>query len=152
MKINVGVIGGYRCSRKDYNTAYHLGKLIAREDWVLVCGGGGGVMEAACKGAKEEGGLTVGILPSLEGDEANPYLDVKITTGLGYARNILVVRASQVLVAVDGKHGTLSEIAFALNEGKTVYGINTWDIKGVIKVKSCEEAINRIKRFIKRFL
>jgi len=107
-------------------------------------------MEAACKGAKEKGGLTVGILPSYEGKEANAYLDVKIPTGLGYARNILVVRASDFLVAVDGKHGTLSEIAFALNEGKPVLGINTWDIKGIVRVRTPKEALRKIKAYRKR--
>lgn len=104
-------------------------------------------MEAASKGAKEKGGITCGILPGLDGREANPYLDIKIPSGLGYARNILVVRASNILVAIDGKYGTLSEIAFALNEEKRVLGINTWDIKGVIKVSSPLEAIKKIKRF-----
>ncbi len=144
--MNVGVIGGYECSKSIYRIAHRLGKLIASEGWILICGGGGGVMEAACKGAKETGGITVGILPSYEGKEANPYLDVKLPTGLGFARNILIVRVSDVLIAVDGRYGTLSEIAFALNEGKKVYGINTWDIKGINKVKTPQEAIKRIKK------
>ena len=146
--MNVAVVGGCKCSRKIYKIAQRLGQLIALEGWVLICGGGLGVMEAACKGAKEKGGLTVGILPSFDAREANPYLDIKIPTGLDYARNILVVRAAEVIVAIDGKYGTLSEIAFALNEGKRVYGIETWDIKGIIKVESPQEAIERIKRFM----
>ena len=145
-KVNVGVVGGYRCSKAVYKIAEELGSLIANEGWVLVCGGGSGVMEAACRGAKSKGGLTVGILPSYDGHEANRYLDVKIPTGLGYARNVLVVRASDIIIAVDGKYGTLSEISFALNEGKTVVGIETWDIKGVIKVKNPRAAINYIKK------
>lgn len=144
-KMNIGVIGGYQCSKRVYNVAYKLGQLIAQEGWTLICGGGSGIMEAACKGAKEKGGLTVGILPGYEAREANTYLDVKIPTGLGYARNILVVRASDFLVAVDGKYGTLSEIAFALNEGKPVLGINTWNIKGIVKVKTPKEALQKIK-------
>lgn len=144
--MNVAVIGGYKCSKKAYKIAEKLGFLIAQEGWILICGGGGGVMEAASKGARAGGGLVVGILPSFEGEEANPYLDVKIPTGLGYARNFLIVRAADCLVAVDGKYGTLSEIAFALNEGKRVYGIDTWDIKGIIKVKTPQEAIKRIKK------
>ncbi|MBU0878766.1 MAG: TIGR00725 family protein, partial [Candidatus Omnitrophica bacterium] len=146
--MNVAVVGGNKCSRKIYKVAQKLGELIASEGWVLICGGGLGVMEAACKGAKEKGGLTVGILPSFDAREANPYLDIKIPTGLDYARNILVVRAAEVIVAIDGRYGTLSEIAFALNEGKRVYGIETWDIKGIIKVESPQEAIERIKRFM----
>ncbi|UCC95369.1 MAG: TIGR00725 family protein [Candidatus Omnitrophota bacterium] len=144
--MNVAVIGGYNCSKKAYKSAQRLGVLIAQERWILICGGGSGVMEAACKGAKEKGGLTVGILPSFDEKEANLYLDVKIPTGLGCARNILVVRAADAIVAVNGKYGTLSEIAFALNEGKRVCGIDTWDIKGLIKVTCPEEAIKYIKR------
>jgi len=144
--MNVGVIGGSVCNKKIYKIAFELGRLIAKEKWVLICGGGGGVMEAVCKGAKSEGGLTVGILPSIDGREANKYLDVKLPTGLGYVRNTLIVRASDILIAVDGRYGTLSEIAFALNEGKLVLGIETWDIKGIKKVKTPQEAINFIKK------
>ena len=147
--MNVGVVGGYRCSAAVYNAAKELGALIAKEEWVLICGGGAGVMEAVCRGAKSNGGLTVGILSSYDGHEANPYLDVKIPTGLGYARNILVVRASDIIVAVDGKYGTLSEISFALNEDKTVIGLETWGIKGVVKIKNPQAAVNYIKKRFK---
>ena len=148
--MNIGVIGGYKCSRKAYKAAYELGRLIALEGWTLVCGGGSGVMEAACRGVREEGGVSVGILPSFDETRANRFVSVKIPTGLGYARNILVVRASRFLVAIDGKYGTLSEIAFALNEGKKVLGISTWGIKGVVKVKSPQKAIAWIKKYKKR--
>jgi len=144
--MNVGVIGGYRCSKKESRIAFELGKAIASEGWVLICGGGKGVMESACKGAKEKGGVTVGILPGFDSKEANLHLSVRIPTGLGYARNILVVRASDFLVAVDGKKGTLSEIAFALNENKAVLGIDTWNITGVKKIKGPLEAVKIIKR------
>jgi len=106
-------------------------------------------MEAACKGAKKQDGLTVGILPGSDGREANKYLDVKIPTGLGYARNVLVVRASDAVVAIDGEHGTLSEIAFAFNEEKPIAGIDTWEVEGIKKVKTAKEAINYIKRKVK---
>ncbi|OPX30676.1 MAG: TIGR00725 family protein [Candidatus Omnitrophica bacterium 4484_171] len=147
--MNVGVVGGHKCPRAAYNAAKELGALIATEGWVLICGGGGGIMEAACRGAKSNGGLTVGILPSYDGHEANSYLDVKIPTGLGYARNILVVRASDIIVAVDGKYGTLSEISFALNESKIVIGLGTWEVKGVIRIKSPRAAVSYIKKKIK---
>ncbi|MCK5287636.1 MAG: TIGR00725 family protein [Candidatus Omnitrophica bacterium] len=143
--MNVAVIGGSNCTKKNYNIAKELGCLIALEGWTLICGGGFGVMEAACKGAKEKGGLTVGILPSYKGEDANSYLDVQIPTGLGYARNILVVRSAEIVIAIDGKEGTLSEIAFALNEKKYVIGINTWDIKGIKKVSTVQQAIEKIK-------
>ncbi len=148
--MNVVVIGGSNCSKKNYNIAKDLGNLIAQEGWTLICGGGFGVMEAVCKGAKEKGGLTVGILPGYRAEDANSYLDVKIPTGLGYARNIVVVRSSEIVIAIDGKEGTLSEIAFALNEKKYVIGINTWDIKGVIKVKTVHQAIAKIRKLKKQ--
>ncbi|MCQ9204997.1 MAG: TIGR00725 family protein [Omnitrophica bacterium] len=142
--MNVAVVGGHKCSEEIYSLAQETGKLIAKKGWILICGGLSGVMEAACKGAKEEGGLTVGILPGYDGRQANNYLDVKIPTGLGYARNILVVRACDVIIAIDGEYGTLSEIAFAFSEGKQVYGINTWDIKGIQEVKTPQQAIEKI--------
>lgn len=106
------------------------------------CAGGlGGVMEAACRGAKEAGGTTVGILPGTEG--GNPHLDITIRTGLGHARNILVVLSADAVIAVGGSYGTLSEIAIALRTGRPVYGINTWDIEGVTPCSSPEDAVTR---------
>ena len=147
--MNIAVVGGHKCSKKIYRIAEELGSLIAQRGWVLVCGGGSGVMEAACKGAKKQGGLTVGILPSSDGREANKYLDVNIPTGLGYARNILVVRAAKAVIAISGEYGTLSEIAFAFNEEKPIVGIDTWKIKGVKKVKTAKEAVNYVKKKVK---
>lgn len=146
--MNISVIGGSTCSKKDYKIARELGRLIAQQGWTLVCGGRTGIMEAACRGAKEASGTTVGILPSIDAKEGNKYLDVKIPTGLGFARNILVVRASDIIVAVSGKYGTLSEIAFAFNENRKVIGINTWKIKGVIQVKTPQQAVSYIKKHL----
>lgn len=148
--MNISIIGGSKCSKRDYKIAQEVGRLIAQEGWTLVCGGRTGIMEAACRGAKEAGGTTVGILPSIDSKEANKYLDVNIPTGLGYARNVLVVRASEIIIAISGKYGTLSEIAFAFNEDRYVIGINTWKIKGVVQVKTPQQAISRIKRILKR--
>lgn len=143
--MNLAVVGGHSCSEEIYNLACQLGALIAKEGWVLVCGGKTGVMEAVCKGAKQAGGITVGILPSYDPKEANPYVDIKIPTGIGYARNTLVVRAAEAVIAVSGKEGTLSEIAFALSEKKPVVGIETWDIPGVVKADTPQEAVAQIK-------
>jgi uncharacterized protein (TIGR00725 family) len=99
---------------------------------VVVCGGLGGVMEAACRGAREAGGLTVGILPGADRAAANPFVEVAIPSGLGEARNALVVRAADALIAVGGGYGSLSEIALALKAGKRVVGLDSWDIEGVI--------------------
>jgi uncharacterized protein (TIGR00725 family) len=109
-----------------------VGRELARRGAVLVCGGLRGVMEAACRGAKEGGGLTVGILPGSDRAAANAFVDVAIPSGLGEARNALVVRAADALVAVGGGYGTLSEIALALKAGKRVVGLDSWDIQGVI--------------------
>jgi uncharacterized protein (TIGR00725 family) len=121
--------------------AAEVGRLIAERGAVLVCGGRGGAMEAACRGAKEVGGLTVGILPGPDRSEANPFVDVVLPTGLGEARNALVVGAADVVIAIGGGYGTLSEIALALKVGKRVIGLGTWEIEGVVAAESPEAAV-----------
>lgn len=127
----IAVIGGSRIQEKSsiYNMAYEVGKNIAARGAALVCGGLSGVMEAACRGAREVGGLTIGILPSADEDAANDWVDIKIPTGLGYARNSVVVLSSHVVIAIDGAEGTLSEIGYALTFNKPLIGLNTWQIK-----------------------
>ncbi|MEA2428059.1 MAG: hypothetical protein QOF37_1687 [Thermoleophilaceae bacterium] len=110
---------------------------------MLVCGGLGGVMEAACRGAKAAGGTTVGILPGFDRTDANEYVDVALATGFGEARNALVVRAADALVAVGGEYGTLSEIALAIKAGKPVVGIDTWDLDAVVAAATPEDAVRR---------
>jgi uncharacterized protein (TIGR00725 family) len=119
-----------------------VGRLLARRGAVVVCGGLGGVMEAACRGASREGGTAVGILPGLDRGAANPFVSVAVATGLGEARNALVVRAADALIAVGGAYGTLSEIALALKAGKPVIGLGTWEIDGVERVEGPEAAVN----------
>jgi uncharacterized protein (TIGR00725 family) len=114
--------------------------LIASRGALLVCGGLGGVMEAACRGAREAGGTTVGLLPGTERSDANPYVSVALPTGLGEGRNALVVRAADAVVAIGGGYGTLSEIALALRGGKPVIGLDTWEIEGVQPVRDPEAA------------
>jgi hypothetical protein len=123
MKAMIGVIGGSESSQGVYAQAYDVGREIARRGAVLVCGGLGGVMEAACKGAQEAGGLTVGVLPGHHAEEGNPYVDVPVVTGMGYARNAVLVRTARSLIALDGSYGTLSELAFALQMGKPVVSL-----------------------------
>ena len=125
---HVAVVGAGSCDASLSTLAEEVGRHLARRGAVLVCGGLGGVMEAACRGAKSARGLTLGILPSLERSEANRFVDVAIPTGLGEARNALVVRASDALIAVGGEFGTLSEIALALKAGKRVVGLRTWEL------------------------
>lgn len=122
----VGVIGEQDCSAELAALARAVGEGIARRGGVLVCGGMGGVMAAATEGARAAGGLTVGILPGQDRSAANPFIDVPIVTNLGEARNIVVVRSSEVIIAVGGGYGTLSEIAFALKLGVPVVGLRTW--------------------------
>jgi hypothetical protein len=125
---HVAVVGGGAAEPRIAALAEEVGRLLARSGAVVVCGGLGGVMEAACRGAKSAGGMTVGILPGLDRSEANTWVDVAIPTGLGEARNALVVRAADVLVAIGGEYGTLSEIALALKTGKPVVGLDTWEV------------------------
>jgi uncharacterized protein (TIGR00725 family) len=121
-----------------------VGRELAARGAVVVCGGLGGAMEAACRGAKEAGGTTVGLLPGLDRRDANPYVDVAVLTGLGEARNALVVRTADALVAVGGGYGTLSEIGLALRTGKRVVGLRTWEIDGIEAVSSPEEAVEAV--------
>lgn len=121
-----------------------MGQLIAENGFLLVNGGLKGVMEASAKGAKANGGWVIGILPGKSAQEANPFTDIAIPTGLGYLRNALVVLNSDVLVAIDGSYGTLSEIAYTQIYGKKVFGIETWDIPGVDSVESPQAAMQQI--------
>jgi uncharacterized protein (TIGR00725 family) len=118
-----------------------VGRELAARGAVVVCGGLGGVMEAACRGAKEAGGRTVGILPGTDRAAANAFVDVAIPSGLGEARNALVVRAADALIAVGGGYGTLSEIALALKAGKRVVGLDSWDIEGVVAASDPQAAV-----------
>ncbi|MBV9411814.1 MAG: TIGR00725 family protein [Acidimicrobiia bacterium] len=124
----VAVVGGGEAAPDALQAAEEVGRHLARRGAVVVCGGLGGVMEAACRGAKAEGGTTVGILPTDDRRQANKYVDVAVATGMGEARNTLVVRAVDVVIAIDGEFGTLSEIALALRTGVPVVGINTWEL------------------------
>jgi uncharacterized protein (TIGR00725 family) len=118
--IQIGVVGGGDVDNETQALAGEVGREIARSGNILLCGGLGGVMEASAKGAKEEGGLTVAILPGTSKEEASPYMDVKIVTAMSHARNAIIARSADVLIAVDGGLGTLSEIALALKIDKPV--------------------------------
>jgi uncharacterized protein (TIGR00725 family) len=141
-RIRIGVIGGAAPEAGFKKTALEVGRRIAEKGAVLVCGGLSGIMEAAARGAKQAGGLTVGILPGDSPKDANPYIDVALATGMGYSRNRLVVINSDVLIAVDGSFGTLTEIAYGRVHGKKVVGIGTWDIEGVIRAETAEQAVD----------
>ncbi len=127
-RLFIAIIGDAQCDETTYRLAEAVGRELARRGAVVVCGGLTGVMEAACKGAKSAGGLTVGILPGTERQDANPYVDVPIVTGMDQARNVIVVRSAQAVVAVGGWYGTLSEIGHALKLGIPVVGLETWEL------------------------
>ena len=147
-KVRIGVIGGANPHQDSLRLANQVGKRIAEKGALLVCGGLTGVMEAAARGCRDAGGLSIGILPGEDRESANRYIDIPIATGMGFSRNALVVMNSDAIIAVDGKFGTLSEIAFSRVQSKPVFGINTWDIQGVQPVGSPEEAVTEaIRRF-----
>jgi uncharacterized protein (TIGR00725 family) len=137
--MQIAVIGAVECTPEEYAAAQTVGSRIAASNGTLLCGGMGGVMEAACKGAKEQGGRTVGILPDL--GDGNPYLDVRVRSGMGYSRNMVLVQSADAVIAVGGKYGTLSEIAIALKLKKPVFGYRTWDIGGVFVCATPEETV-----------
>ena len=153
--IFIGVIGGGAVSPQVAGIAEEVGREIARQGAALICGGLGGVMEAACKGASSEGGLTIGILPGDNRLAANPYVNIPIVTGLGHARNVAVVKSAQAIIAIDGSYGTLSEIGHALQNGIPVIGLNTWSLSldgrtddSIIPADSPKDAVNKAMELI----
>ena len=137
----IAVIGARSAGKRALAEAEILGGLIAREGCVLVCGGLGGVMEAAARGAHTAGGLTIGILPGERRADANPYIDIAVPTGFGVGRNIVIARTAEAAIAVRGGYGTLSEIAFFLQMDKPVIGLGSWDIKDVLAASGPEDAL-----------
>jgi len=150
MKKIIGVIGqGNGCPQTILAYAEEVGKEIAKRNGIVICGGLKGVMEAVCQGAKEEGGTTIGVIPGTYKSDANEFIDIPIVTGLGEARNSIIIRTADAIIAVGGKYGTLSEIAYSLSFGKPIIGLNTWkNIEGIIyrdsPVETVDEAFNRI--------
>jgi len=140
----IGVIGSGRCSSDVSHIGYEVGRLIALHGGILITGGLGGVMEAASRGAKDSGGITVGILPGTSREDANPYVDIPVLTDMGHARNVILVRSAQAVIAIAGEYGTLSEIALALKTGKPVIGLHTpWHgIEGLIRAETPVEAVD----------
>ena len=138
----VAVVGpGEGASDAELFAAEEAGAAVAEAGCVLVCGGLGGVMEAACRGARSKLGVAVGLLPGLDRADANGWVSVAVPTGLGEGRNVLIVRAADALVAVGGGYGTLSEVALALRAGKPVVGVGTWAVDGVVGAESGAAAV-----------
>jgi len=142
----IAVIGAGECTPEVVRLAEEVGRRLAERGAILICGGLGGVMEAACRGAKGAGGTTVGVLPGTNPGDANPYVDIPIATGMGQARNVIVVASAQATIAVGGGYGTLSEIGHARKLGIPVVGLETWNLKkegytGIMEAQSPAEAV-----------
>ncbi|MDP6607223.1 MAG: TIGR00725 family protein [Dehalococcoidia bacterium] len=151
----IGVIGGDEAEGEALRLAYEVGREVASRGHTLVSGGRGGVMRESCRGAKEAGGLTVGILPGDDLADANEFIDIPVITGIGYARNTIVARTANALVAVDGSYGTLSEIAFGLNVGRPIIGLATWELRDgsgnqppIERVATAVEAVDACERAV----
>ncbi|MBI2830615.1 MAG: TIGR00725 family protein [Chloroflexi bacterium] len=145
----IAVIGSGECPPEIANLAEEVGRELAKQDAVLVCGGLGGVMEAACKGASQAGGLTIGVIPGNRRADANPYVQIPIVTGMGEARNVIVVKSAQAVIAVDGSYGTLSEIGHALRLNLPVIGLKTWSLamngvpdSAIVPAENAVDAVN----------
>jgi len=135
------VSGAAKCEKETEKLAYEVGKEIAQEGHILLNGGLSGVMEASARGAKEAGGLTIGILPGCSNKDANPYISVPISTNMGQARNVILMHTADAVIALEGEFGTLSEIAIALKLEKRVIGLGSWDIQGVVKAENPKHAV-----------
>jgi len=151
----IAVIGGSRASAAELKMAEEVGQELAQRGVALVCGGLGGVMEAACRGAANAGGTTIGILPGDSRHDANQYVQIPIVTGLGYARNVIVVKSAQAAIAIGGSYGTLSELGHALQNGIPVIGLGTWSlskkgrtINDIIPADSAADAVNKALDYI----
>jgi len=149
-KLIIAVIGGGKCSAQEAVLAETVGRELAKRGAILVCGGLSGIMEAACRGAAIESGLTIGILPSDDPADSNPYVQIPVATGVGHARNIAVVKSAQAVIAIDGDYGTLTELGFALKSGIPVIGLKTWSLyrngeedKSIIKAEDAVDAVEK---------
>lgn len=159
-KILIGVIGGGNTASEDgLRLAEEVGYLIARADAVLVCGGLNGVMQAAAKGAKRGDGLTLGILPTGNKADANPYIDIPVATAMSTARNLVIIRTADALIAINGSYGTMSEMAHAFDQGKTVFALRTWPMDKLdldpglyVPVDTPREAVDRAIEYAKKQL
>jgi len=146
----IAVIGGSDCTPEESRLAEEVGRELAGKGAVLICGGLGGTMEAACKGATAGGGLTIGILPGGSRQTANRYVQVPIVTNMGEARNVIVVKSAEAVIAIGDGYGTLSEIGHALRNGTPVVGLNTWSLSrnsqpdnSIILARNPADAVNK---------
>lgn len=147
-KITISVLGSHDCDSNVAQLAHKVGNIIAKMECVLVCGGLFGAMEAACKGCKEAGGTTIGLLPGKEKSDANDYVDIALPTTIGFARNAMVACSADIVVALPGSYGTQSEICYALVYKRSVIDLGDWHIDGMIAVSGIEEAEQKIRELV----
>ena len=148
-KVIISVNGGHDRDLKVEQLAHDIGKIIAKMDAVLVCGGLEGVMEAAARGCQQAGGTTIGLLPGTNKADANQYIEIALPTSIGYARNAMVACCADIIVALAGSHGTSCEISYGLVYKKPVIDLGGWNRKGMIKVKNLKEAETEIRKLIR---
>jgi len=144
----ISVFGGRDIDKQIYDDTVEIGKLLAAENYLVYCGGGEGVMEAVAKGVEAGGGTCVGILKSTDKSEANDHIEIPVSTGMGIGRNAILAYNCDVGIAISGKYGTLSEIAFAIQLDKPVVGYNSWDLEGIQKAVSTTDLVNKVKELL----
>lgn len=149
-KITISVIGGHERNKEVECLAHGVGIIVAKVGAILVCGGLNGVMEAASRGAKEAGGITIGLLPGTNKSDANPYIDIALPTSIGYARNAIVACSADIIVALAGSHGTSCEISYGLVYKRPIIDLGNWNREGMIKVKDLREAEIKIKELVEK--
>jgi uncharacterized protein (TIGR00725 family) len=149
-KMTVSVIGAHEVDAKGARLAYAVGKMVAGLGCVLVCGGLKGAMEAACRGAKEAGGLTIGILPGREKAEANPFVDIALPTTIGFSRNVIVAASADIVIALPGSYGTESEICYACVYKRPVIDLGGWKIKGLLRARNVAAARKILRELIRK--
>jgi len=151
-KITISVIGGSEVTNEGEQLAHEVGKIVAKVGAILVCGGLFGVMEAACKGAKEAGGTTIGLLPGKDKADANDFVDIALPTTIGYARNAMVACCAHIIIALPGSHGTSSEISYGFVYKRPIIDLGGWNREGMIKVKDMADAEEKIRELIKEIV
>lgn len=151
-KFTISVIGGHECNKEVEQLAREVGRIIAEVGAILVCGGLGGVMEAASRGAKEAGGITIGLLPGKDKQDANPYIDVALPTSIGFARNVMVACSADLIVALPGSNGTLCEISYGLVYKRPVIDLGGWNREGMIQVEDLEDVEKKMRELIVRHI
>ena len=147
-KITISVIGGHDIDSNVEQIAHDIGEIIAKVGAIMVCGGLDGAMKAACRGAKEAGGTTIGILPGLDKEDANEYIDIALPSSIGFARNAMVACSADIIVALPGSHGTSSEISYGIVYKRPIIDLGNWGRKEMIKANDVKEAREKIEEII----